>query len=83
MSTAAVLRLRVVQLDIIFSFDPLLDFLLQDGFFGFLMIFCFSTSIVFKCVILGREEDWAVGATSKFLVFTLCVCPFIGATGVL
>ena len=35
-STVAVLRLRVVQTDIILSIGPLLDFLLEDRFSGFL-----------------------------------------------
>ena len=33
-------------------------------------------------MIFGRDEDWAVGATSKFAIFTLSVCPFI-RTGIL
>ena len=57
------------------------------------MVFGVSTSIAFtvcctcvlstSCVILVREEHWAVGATSKFVLFTLSVCPIARANGIL
>ena len=33
-----------------------------------------------SCVISGRDDDWAVGAVSRFVIFTLSVWPFIRAT---
>ena len=39
------------------------------GFRCYLRFFCYSTSKVFMRDCVGREEDWAVGATSKFVGF--------------
>ena len=36
-----------------------------------------------SCVILVREEDMAVGTTSKFVISTPSLCPFIRATRIL
>ena len=72
----------------------LVDCLLDQVFFlstVFLVILGISSSIVFTVcctcvlstfhVIWEREEDWTVGATSKFALFTLSLCPLTKALG--
>ena len=48
------------------------------------IVFIFCTCVFgTSCVIFGKDDDWAVGAITRFVIFTLSLCAFIRATGIL